>query len=49
MKITKPDRSGNSNIKEGFKNPPYGYGIVPFYWWLDDKLTKERIEWQLIK
>lgn len=23
------------------------YGIVPFYWWLGDKLTKERLSWQL--
>ena len=30
-----------------FKHPPAGYGIVPFYWWLGDKLTKERISWQL--
>ena len=32
-----------------FAAPPEGYGIVPFYWWLGDKLTKERIEWQLEK
>lgn len=30
-----------------FRNPPPGYGIVPFYWWLGDKLTKERLLWQL--
>lgn len=46
MNLTKPDREGKTNIKEYFLNPPYGYGIVPFYWWLGDKLTKERIEWQ---
>lgn len=30
-----------------FKNPPSGYGIVPLYWWLGDKLTRERLLWQL--
>ena len=30
-----------------FENPPRGYGIVPFYWWLGDPLTKERLLWQL--
>ena len=30
-----------------FKTPPQGYGVVPFYWWLGDKLTKERLLWQL--
>lgn len=49
MNLTKPDREGKTNIKEYFLNPPYGYGIVPFYWWIGDKLTKERIEWQLDK
>lgn len=34
---------------EDFAKPPKGYGIVPFYWWLGDKLTKERIDWQLEK
>ena len=24
-----------------------GFGIVPFYWWLGDPLTKERLSWQL--
>lgn len=31
----------------GFQKPPPGYGIVPFYWWLGDPLTKERLAWQL--
>lgn len=32
-----------------FEKPPKGYGIVPFYWWLGDKLTRERITWQMEK
>ena len=30
-----------------FMNPPQKYGEVAFYWWLGDKLTKERLLWQL--
>ncbi len=30
-----------------FHEPPSGYGEVPFYWWVGDKLTKERLLWQL--
>ncbi len=32
---------------ENFATPPKGYGTVPFYWWLGDKLTKERLSYQL--
>jgi hypothetical protein len=42
-----PDQSPSLNVLPGFKNPPPGYGIVPFYWWLGDPLTKERLSWQL--
>lgn len=38
-----------SNLLSNFTNPPKGYGEVSFYWWLGDKLTKERILWQLDK
>ncbi len=30
-----------------FENPPTGYGQVPFYWWVGEKLTRERLLWQL--
>ncbi len=30
-----------------FKTPPPGYGNVPFFWWLGDPLTRERLTWQL--
>jgi len=33
---------------ENFKNPPRGYGEVPFYWWTGgEELTRERLLWQL--
>ncbi|GHU55376.1 hypothetical protein FACS189442_2870 [Spirochaetia bacterium] len=35
------------NLIELFRTPPQGYGIVPFYWWMGDPLTRERINWQL--
>lgn len=41
------DRSPSLDVLPGFQNPPPGYGIVPFYWWLGDPLTKERLSWQL--
>ena len=31
----------------GFKNPPPGYGQVPFWWWTGDPLDEERLLWQL--
>lgn len=41
------DRSPTLDALPGFKSPPLGYGIVPFYWWLGDPITKERLAWQL--
>ncbi len=41
------DRSPSLDVLPGFKSPPSGFGIVPFYWWLGDPLTKERLSWQL--
>ncbi|MHB0958347.1 MAG: glycosyl hydrolase [Pirellulaceae bacterium] len=31
----------------GFRNPPPGYGEVPFWWWTGDPLDEERLIWQL--
>jgi hypothetical protein len=33
----------------GFKTPPAGFGAVPFFWWLGDPLTKQRLTWELDK
>jgi hypothetical protein len=41
------DRSPGLDALPGFRNPPPGFGTVPFYWWLGDPLTKERLAWQL--
>ena len=42
-RIGHPDRTGTSDIYALFKNPPKGYGEVPFYWWLGDTLTREHL------
>ncbi len=34
-------------LEEQFRTPPPGYGEVPFYWWVGDTLTRERLLWQL--
>lgn len=41
------DRSPELDVLPGFQNPPPGFGIVPFYWWIGDPLTKQRLAWQL--
>ena len=40
-------RADDLDVLPGFRSPPKGFGLVPFYWWLGDPLTKERIAWQL--
>ncbi len=35
------------SLFETFSNPPPGYGNVPFYWWVGEPLTKEKLLWQL--
>lgn len=42
-----PSAESAKNLKEKFKNPPKGYGNVPFYWWDGDSLSKERLSDQL--
>ena len=34
-------------VKANFTSVPKGYGEVAFYWWVGDKLTQERLLWQL--
>ena len=31
----------------GFKNPPAGYGQVPFWWWSGEDLNTDRLLWQV--
>jgi len=43
-----PVRDSDFDVLPGFVNPTDGYGEVPFHWWVGgDKLTKERLLWQL--
>ena len=45
--VGKVSRSADLDVTPGFHQPPPGFGVVPFYWWLGDPLTKERLIWQL--
>ena len=40
-------RAADLDVLPGFQKPPPGFGTVPFYWWLGDPLTKERLGWIL--
>lgn len=40
-------RTPDLDALPGFVKPPPGFGNVAFYWWLGDKLTKERLQWQI--
>lgn len=39
----RPLKEGTFDLPELFKNPPSGYGEVPFYWWMGDKLDKAHL------
>lgn len=41
------NRSADFDVAPGFRDPPPGFGIVPFYWWIGDPITRERLAWQL--
>ncbi len=42
-----PDRSAELDVLPGFRNPPPGYGEVPFWWWSGDTLNTERLLGQI--
>ena len=42
-----PDRTPDLDALAGFKNPPPGYGQVPFWWWSGDALDEDRLLWQV--
>jgi hypothetical protein len=42
-----PDRSADFDALPGFRNPPPGYGEVPFWWWTGDDLNLDRLLWQV--
>ena len=45
--VGQANRSPDLDALPGFAKPPAGFGLVPFYWWLGDPLTQERLSWQL--
>lgn len=45
--VGQANRAADLDVFPGFQKPPAGFGIVPFYWWLGDPLTKERLAWEL--
>jgi hypothetical protein len=44
-----PDRFDTLDVLPGFRNPPPGYGEVPFWWWTGDDLNVERMIGQIRK
>ncbi len=42
-----PSANADVDLREGFSNPPWGYGEVPFWWWTGDPLDRDRLLWQL--
>lgn len=40
-------RDAQLDALPGFKTPPAGFGAVPFFWWVGDPLTPERLGWEL--
>lgn len=42
-----PDRSADLDVLPGFRNPPPGYGEIPYWWWSGDTLNTERLISQL--
>lgn len=41
--------SSYKNLIQNFTSPPKEYGEVAFYWRIGEKLTKERLLWQLVQ
>ena len=42
-----PSRVPDIDVLPGFKNPPPGYGEVPFWWWSGENLDVDRLLWQV--
>ena len=45
--VGQANRAPNFDALPGFQKPPPGFGVVPFFWWLGDPLTPERLGWEL--
>ena len=42
-----PSRDPQLDVLPGFKNPPPGYGEVPYWWWTGGNLDPDRMIGQL--
>ena len=47
--VGQANRGPQLDVLPGFKSPPPGFGAVPFFWWIGDPLTRERLAWELDK
>jgi hypothetical protein len=45
--VGQASREPNLDVFPAFQKPPPGFGVVPFYWWLGDPLTRARLGWEL--
>ncbi len=45
--VGQANRAPDLDVWPGFQKPPRGFGVVPFFWWHGDPLTKERLSWIL--
>jgi hypothetical protein len=45
--VGQANRDPKLDVLPGFQKPPAGFGMVPFFWWLGDPLTQERLGWIL--
>ena len=45
--VGQSNRSADLDVEPGFLSPPAGFGVVPFFWWLGDPITKDRLTWEL--
>ena len=45
--VGQADRNPELDARPGFEKPPAGFGVVPFFWWVGDPLTQDRLGWIL--
>lgn len=41
------DSSGLAQLRRLFDNPPASFGPTPLWWWSGERVTRDRLEWQL--
>ena len=45
--VGQADRNPELDARPGFEKPPAGFGVVPFFGWVGDPLTQDRLGWIL--